>query len=122
MKTEKGKSIDAVKYVGDKTKIESARIEKMKHGEVVKIVSEEVPFKAEDSLPEDKKLHASAIFGLQRNEAEELIIIQDGKFDKFLKAKQIEITETYEVGDNIKELLGVECVIQKNADGFLELA
>lgn len=123
MRKEKGKSIDGLKYVGDKTKIESARVEEMKHGAVVRLVSEEIPFKDGDELPEEKTLRASKIFGINKSDEDgKLVIIEGSKLDKFLAVKQVEITKDYELGDNIEELIGINCVVQKNEDGFLELA
>jgi len=123
MRKEKGKSIDAEQYVGEKTKIASARIEEMKHGAVVRVASDVVAFKGDDQLPEGKELRASRILGLGKSEKDgSLIIIEGSKLDKFLKQKQVEIVKDYELGDNIEELVGVACIVQKTEDGFLELA
>jgi hypothetical protein len=122
METIKGNSITASNYVGDKTKIESAKIERMRHGEVVRILSEKIAFKGDDKLPEDKDLRASKLLGLGQTETGELAVIESSKMDKFLKEKNIKIENDYSLGDNIKELIGVECTIQKTDDGFLELA
>lgn len=123
MRTEKGKSINPDQYVGDKVKIESARIEEMKFGAVVRVESEPLKFKGDDELPEGKSLRASRILGIGKSEKDgSLVIIENSKLEKFLKSKRVVIEREYELGENIEELMGVECVVQKTEDGFLELA
>lgn len=123
MKTEKGKRINADNYVGDKTKIASARIEQMKFGTVVRIESEELEFKGEDELPDGKTLRASKIFGIAKSESDEsLVIIEGSKFDKFLSEKNIKVEKDYSIGDSIEELKGVAVIVQKTEDGFLDIA
>jgi len=123
MRTEKGKSINADNYVGDKTTIAWAKIEQMKHGEVLRLMSEPLEFKGDDQLPEGKELRASRIFGLGKSENDgALIIIENSKLEKFLKTKKVDIKKDYGLGDTIEELVGVSCIVQKTEDGFLELA
>lgn len=123
MRKEKGKTIKADQYVGDKTTIASAKIETMKHGDVIRLTSDEIKFKGDDSLPEEKTLRASRIFGLGKSEDDgKHIVIEDSKLDKFLIEKKVVIKGDYDVGDSVKELVGVDCIIQKNDDGFLELS
>lgn len=122
MRTEKGKTINADNYVGGKTKIESARIEEMKHGAVIRLASEVLEFKGEDELPDGKELRASRIFGLGKSETDgSLIVIKDSKLEKFLKQKNVSIEKDYELGDSVEELIGIPCIIQKTDDGYLDL-
>ena len=123
METEKGKSINADNYVGLKTTITSARIEQMKFGAVIRLISEIIPLKDGDELRDGKDLRASKILGLGTSEISgKYIIIEDSNLDKFLKSKKIKIENDYELGDNVQELLKVPVVIQKTEDGYLEIA
>ena len=123
MESEKGKSINADNYVGMKTEIESAKIETMKHGAVIRVMSKEIKLKEGDELQEGKQLRASKILGLGVSETTgSLIVILESKLAKFLTSKNVEIKGDYVTGDDVKELVGLPVVIQKTDDGYLEIA
>lgn len=122
METKKGKSINAENYVGHKTRIAYAKLEEMKFGAVIKVMSEVIPFQSDDELPEGKELRASILFSVAKDEDEKYFIFEGSRLDKFLQKKGIRITNDYNLGDTITELVGVQCVVQQNNDGYLELA
>lgn len=123
MRTEKGKSINADNYVGVKTEIEFASIEAMKFGAVIKAVSKPIEFKGDDSLPGDQILRATKIFSLGISEVDgSFIVLENSKLDKFLADKKVKITGEYKVGERIREMEGIKCIVQKTETGFLELA
>lgn len=122
MRIQKGKTINPDNYVGMRVKIDSARIETMKFGPIIRLLSEVIPFKGDDKLTEDKSLRASKILGLGQDDNGELFVIEDSKAHKFFLSKKIVIKTDYKIGDNINELIGVQCIVQKTEDGFLELS
>lgn len=120
------KKFDVTKYVGSKAKIATAEIIAGKYGEVIKVETEAIPFKDDDSFADGKVLTASIMLGLAKDENGELTIGIDSKADKWLSAKGVDVEkdlpDTVAVGTKIEKLIGVEVVAQKNENGFLDIA
>jgi len=123
MKTEKIETINPDNYIGDECSVIKAEYIALQHGEVLKIIGENVELKGDDSLPEGKTLNPSAVFGLHKNKDGEIIIGEDSKLHKFLKSKNIDPAKMpeYEEGLEVAILQGIKCKIQKNKNNFLDL-
>jgi len=126
MKREETKKFDVNPYVGEKSKIVKAEIISGKFGEVMYIETDTIPLKGDDTLPDDKKLRASIMLGVQKNDDGELTIGIDTKADKWLKSHGVDVEkdlpEKVVVGTQLKVLIGKEVTAQKNENGFLEIA
>jgi len=126
MKRTEVKKFDVTPYVGERTKIASAEIIAGKYGEVLKVETEVIPFKGDDSFGEGKTLTASMILGLQKDDDGTLSVGIDTKTDKWLTGKKINVETDFPdecvVGTKIEKLVGLEVVCQKNDNGFLEIA
>lgn len=118
--------IDVTKYVGDDVKIVSAIFEDSKYGRVLKVETAPIPFKEGDTLPEGKKLIASNLLSIMRDEKDDVYYIgKESKTEKFLLGKDIDIEKdipTPEVGKTVKALIGLTVKVQKKDSGFLEIA
>lgn len=126
MKRIESQKLDVSKYVGTKVFIAKAEIISSKFGEALKVEGSPVDLKDGDTLPVGKSLVPSILLPLAKDvETEELCVIIDGKTDKFLKSKKVDIVKDIpsglKVGDEVKALLGKDCVCQKSTQGYLEL-
>lgn len=116
-------TIDKMQYIGEKVEIAKAEYIMTKFGAAIKFTSTVIPLKGKDQL--DKPLVATRIFGLAKDkETGKLVIPIDGMLDKFLQAKNIqpESLPDFEEGIEIESCIGKKCVVQKNKNGFLEIA
>jgi hypothetical protein len=94
----------------------------MKHGAVIRLETEPIPLAEGDSLVKGT-LKASKLLGLGVSEEDgSLVIIEGSNLDKFLRARNISLQGDYSVGDDIPELCGLPCVVQKTETGYLEIA
>lgn len=127
MERRETEKIDVSVYVGVKADIVIAEVRQMQFGKVIYL--ETGPIKQVDGhrLRDNKNLTATKILGLMEdNESGRLYIGIDTKADKFLKAKGIDIEKDIpsdiNVGDRIKALELKKVTLQKNDNGFLEIA
>lgn len=124
MKVEEVKTIDPNNYVGEDVEIVKAVYQETKYGPSLLMVSSVIELKEGDSMPEDKPLTASKIFGLSKNkETEDIIIAKDGILHDFLKAKKIDPGKMpeYQKDAEVDLLLGIKCKVQKNKKNYLEI-
>ena len=125
MKREELEKLDVKEYIGTKTEIVSATIEKLKHGYVLKLQSAPIEFKEGDTLPEGKMLSASKILGFNQHTNGEHYIGIDSKLDKWLNENKFDtkiIPDELMIGARIKEIEGLKVTVQANDRGYLEIA
>jgi hypothetical protein len=126
MKEKELKLVDFSKYVGAKTKIAFADIRDSKFGPVLYLESKDIPYKADDKLPDGKPLRASVMLGLFVDEnTQEFYIGAGTKASTFLKKKNIsldKIPDDLNYGDSVMALIGVPVVCQLNERGYLTIA
>lgn len=117
--------LDVTKYVGTKAEIVSAEVINSKFGAVIKVETNPIKLIDGDKLPEGKLLTGSTVLGLIERNGKFVIGI-DSKADKFLQGHNVniekDISDDLKVGDRIKVLDGKPVVLQKNNNGFLEIA
>lgn len=124
MERKEMEKLDVTKYVGEDTKVSTAEFREMPHGKVIFLESETIPFKENDTLPNDTKLTATLILPLRESEDGSVHIGIDSKTDKFLSSKKVDISKDipdFELGKSIESLVGLKCKAQKNERGFLSL-
>jgi len=124
MEVEEIKTINPDNYIGKDVDVVQAIYMETQYGPALKVISEVIPLVEGDSLPDDKVLTASKIFGLSKNAAGEIVIAKDGFLHNFLQAKNIDPKDMpkYEENLEVKKLLGIKCKVQKNKKGYLDIA
>ena len=129
MEIRKSERIDMSKYVGAKKrnnesyKIMSAILQKHdKFGYGIKLETENIELTPEDS-EKLKDVKASVIFKVGFDETkQELFIVEDSKFDKFLKTKKIDaerLPSDAKVGQELELFWGVPVVLMVKDNGYL---
>lgn len=123
MKCEEMPKLDVVKYVGTEGKIIEAKFVNTKHGAAIKVTGEPIELKDKDTLPEGKRLQPSRIFGLSKNKKNELVIAKDGIFDKWLQAHKLKAEDVpeFELDKEVEMFLGIDYIVQKNKNDYLEI-
>lgn len=126
MKRQESKGLDITKYIGEKTKIAYAEVVNMQYGLCLKAVTEPIPFKEGDELPEGKELRASKLISFAEQEGN-LVIITGSKGDQWLQGKGVTDDEleklTPKEGETLTCLSGKKVTVQKKGEtNFLEIA
>ena len=124
MKSEKLEKLDVTKYVGTETAVNKAEFRELKHGKCIMLETAPIPLKDGDTLPDGAELKGSIILPLHENKDNEIIIGEDTKTDKFIKAKGLSVADVpdYEQDSTIEMFIGLKVIVQKNDRGFLEIA
>ena len=116
--------LDTTKYVGTDTEIVSATIITTKYGRCLHLKTAEIELKDGDTLPDDKKLHASLMLGFHENATGQTIIGKDSRLDDWLKSKKLtgaDIPDDTQDGEQLQKFLGLKVKVQKNKNGFLDI-